>query len=498
MLLVQLQITRFVRLQCQGERCHRHCLLAVQPVAIRHTFGVCRNLQYIGGIFLHRSVLPAGDAVLFQFRQIVQVIAVRSRLFRLRHNGTLIAGSFQYFQRQSGGVQFHQLVLGTVQFAESRTLRQEQGRQGIFRAVQFLKKGIVYVQFCQLVAGAVHFLQLGILGKVQCSQLVVGTVYSLQIGIRRNVQRSQLIAGAVYSLQIGICRNVQRSQLIAGTVYSLQIGIRRNVQCCQLIIRAVHSLQIGIRRNFQRSQLIAGAVYSLQIGIRRNVQCCQLIAGAVHSLQIGICRNVQCCQLIIGAVYSLQIGIRRNVQRSQLVAGAVHSPQIGICRNIQCCQLIAGTVQRSQKGVGIQRQLCQSTVTTVQHHQKGKRTVFLRQFQCRQIRIRRAIQLQQLCSTGNIQCRQRVSGTIQLLQFGKDIDPRQIGNALLGYIQINDFAAFRRGQHVVTVAVQLFGNVVPELLVRKSFCRNGDLLPRRRICCKYRQRQAGHSHHARQ
>ena len=393
MLLIQLQITRFVRLQCQGERCHRHCLLAVQPVAIRHTFGVCRNLQYIGGIFLHRSVLPAGDAVLFQFRQIVQVIAVRSRPFRLRHNGTLIAGSFQYFQRQSGGVQFHQLVLGTVQFAESRTLRQEQGRQGIFRAVQFLKKGIIYVQFCQLVAGAVHFLQLGILGKVQRSQLIIGTVYSLQIGIRR---------------------------------------------------------------------------------------------------------NVQCCQLIIGTVYSLQIGIRRNVQRSQLIAGAVHSPQIGIRRNIQCCQLIAGAVQRSQKGVRIQRQFCQSTVTTVQHHQKGKRTVFLRQFQCRQIRIRRAIQLQQLCSTGNIQCRQRVSGTIQLLQFGKDIDPRQIGNALLGYIQINDFAAFRRGQHVVTVAVQLFGNVVPELLVRKSFCRNGDLLPRRRICCKCRQRQAGHSHHARQ
>ena len=393
MLLIQLQITRFVRLQCQGERCHRHCLLAVQPVAISHMFGVCRNLQYIGGIFLHRSVLPAGDAVLFQFRQIVQVIAVRSRPFRLRHNGTLIAGSFQYFQRQSGGVQFHQLVLGTVQFAESRTLRQEQGRQGIFRAVQFLKKGIVYVQFCQLVAGAVHFLQLGILGKVQRSQLVVGTVYSLQIGIRR------------------------------------------------------------------------------------NVQCCQLVVGTVHSLQIGIRRNVQCCQLI---------------------AGAVHSPQIGIRRNIQCCQLIAGAVQRSQKGVGIQRQFCQSTVTTVQHHQKGKRTVFLWQFQCRQIRIRRAIQLQQLCSTGNIQCRQRVSGTIQLLQFGKDIDPRQIGNALLGYIQINDFAAFRRGQHVVTVAVQLFGNVVPELLVRKSFCRNGDLLPRRRICCKCRQRQAGHSHHARQ
>ena len=351
---------------------------------------------------------------MFQFRQIVQVIAVRSRPFRLRHNGTLIAGSFQYFQRQSGGVQFHQLVLGTVQFAESRTLRQEQGRQGIFRAVQFLKKGIVYVQFCQLVAGAVHFLQLGILGKVQ------------------------------------------RSQLVVGTVYSLQIGIRRNVQCCQLIIRTV------------------------------------------YSLQIGICRNVQCCQLVVGTVYSLQIGIRRNVQHSQLVAGAVHSPQIGICRNIQCCQLIAGAVQRSQKGVGIQRQFCQSTVTTVQHHQKGKRTVFLRQFQCRQIRIRRAIQLQQLCSTGNIQCRQRVSGTIQLLQFGKDIDSRQIGNALLGYIQINDFAAFRRGQHVVTVAVQLFGNVVPELLVRKSFCRNGDLLPRRRICCKCRQRQAGHSHHARQ
>ena len=229
MLLVQLQITRFVRLQCQGERCHRHCLLAVQPVAIRHTFGVCRNLQYIGGIFLHRSVLPAGDAVLFQFRQIVQVIAVRSRLFRLRHNGTLIAGSFQYFQRQSGGVQFHQLVLGTVQFAESRTLRQEQGRQGIFRAVQFLKKGIVYVQFCQLVAGAVHFLQLGILGKVQCSQLVIGTVYSLQIGIRRNVQCCQLIVGTVYSLQIGIRRNVQCCQLIAGAVHSLQIGIRRNV-----------------------------------------------------------------------------------------------------------------------------------------------------------------------------------------------------------------------------------------------------------------------------
>ena len=435
MLLVQLQITRFVRLQCQGKRCHRHCLLAVQPVAVGHTFGVCRNLQYIGGIFLHRSVLPAGDAVLFQFRQIVQVIAVCSRLFRLRHNGTLIAGSFQYFQRQSGGVQFHQLVPGTVQFAESRTLRQEQGRQGIFRAVQFLKKGIVYVQFCQLVAGAVHFLQLGIPGKVQ---------------------RSQLVAGAVYSLQIRIRRNVQRSQLVVGTVYSLQIGIRRNVQCCQLII---------------------GAVYSLQIGIRRNVQCCQLVAGAVHSLQIGI---------------------RRNVQRSQLIAGAVHSPQIGIRRNIQCCQLIAGAVQRSQKGVRIQRQFCQSTVTTVQHHQKGKRTVFLRQFQCRQIRIRRAIQLQQLCSTGNIQCRQRVSGTIQLLQFGKDIDPRQIGNALLGYIQINDFAAFRRGQHVVTVAVQLFGNVVPELLVRKSFCRNGDFLPRRRICCKCRQRQAGHSHHARQ
>ena len=435
MLLVQLQITRFVRLQCQGERCHRHCLLAVQPVAIRHTFGVCRNLQYIDGIFLHRSVLPAGDAVLFQFRQIVQVIAVRSRPFRLRHNGTLIAGSFQYFQRQSGGVQFHQLVLGTVQFAESRTLRQEQGRQGIFRAVQFLKKGIVYVQFCQLVAGAVHFLQLGILGKVQ------------------------------------------RSQLVVGTVYSLQIGIRRNVQCCQLIIRTV---------------------YSLQIGICRNVQCCQLVVGTVYSLQIGIRKNVQRSQLIAGAVYSLQIGIRRNVQHSQLVAGAVHSPQIGICRNIQCCQLIAGAVQRSQKGVGIQRQFCQSTVTTVQHHQKGKRTVFLRQFQCRQIRIRRAIQLQQLCSTGNIQCRQRVSGTIQLLQFGKDIDSRQIGNALLGYIQINDFAAFRRGQHVVTVAVQLFGNVVPELLVRKSFCRNGDLLPRRRICCKCRQRQAGHSHHARQ
>ena len=200
-----------------------------------------------------------------------------------------------------------QVVLGAVERAEPLR-RQGELRQLVIAARNgFQRRAVGKVEAFQRVVVAHEGIEVGHAARSsrherQPSQRVAVAKERRNAGVAQKVDAGQLVAAALHAVNVDIVCKIHLREVVVGYVQLLQAFVVQVKTAAQLIPRYVQVFQLRIEgiRQFERRQLVIGGVQVRQVRQGRDVELRQLIVLAIERMKRGSSRNIDARKAHIG------------------------------------------------------------------------------------------------------------------------------------------------------------------------------------------------------